>query len=288
MSDDAIDPSELEAQVDAAYRGPLDEFINRRDALAKELRASKRKDDADRVKALRKPSRAAWVLDQVVFEEPACVAALARAIAEAQDAHADAADARAAQENVRAAVRAVADAGARAAIRGRQPIDSSELVAAVRAVIGDAEAFAALRAGRLVDVPEGGGLDLLAAMSLGGWPAAASAGAPAPSKAGTAPATKPGKRVDVSALTRAELQRAETSLGQARSRAQVAERAVVSARARLEAAEEQLQRAQEQSKARRGDLERAHKDASAAVDAVKEAEKAVAELRARVATRGPG
>jgi hypothetical protein len=130
MTTNPTDPSELEAKVTEAYRGPLDEFIARRDALAKELRASKRKDDADRVKALRKPSRAAWVLDQVVFEEPACVEALAGAIAAAQDAHSDAAVARAAQENVRVAVRAVADAGARAAIRGRQPIEPGALTAA--------------------------------------------------------------------------------------------------------------------------------------------------------------
>jgi hypothetical protein len=280
MTTNPPEPSELDAQITALYRVPLDEFISRRDALAKALRASKRKEDADRVKALRKPGRAAWVLDQVVFEEPACVEALADAIAEAQDAHADAADARAAQENVRAAVRAVADAGARAAIRGRQPIDAGALVAAERAVIGDADAFAALRAGRLVDVPEGGGLDLLAAMSFSAAPPPA-AEKPVVKGDKKAPSTpmkaEPAKRDE--AATRAELQRVEAALAKARERAQLAERVALSAQARLEAAEEQLERARELAESRRAELERARQDATAAAAAVEEAERAVSRAK---------
>lgn len=281
MTTNPTDPSGLEANITALYRGPLDEFIGRRDVLAKELRASKRKDDADRVKSLRKPSRAAWILDQVVFEEPACVEALAGAIAEAQDAHAHAAEARAAQDNVRAAVRTVADAGARAAIRGRQPIDAGALVDAVRAVIGDGEAFAALRAGRLADVPEGGGLDLLAAMSFAAVPPppVEKPGVKGEKKAPTKPANADPSKPRDEAATRAELQRAEASLARARDRAQAAERVVLSAQARLEAAEEQLERAREQAESRRAELERARQEASAAAAAVEEAERVVSRAK---------
>src|SRR5689334_24504725 len=100
----------------AVYRGPLEEFVSRRDALVKELRAAKRREDADRVKALRKPSRTAWVLDNIVHEDPASIEHLSAAIGSAQAVQSGA-DLRAAMENLRAAIRDVAAAGARVAIR---------------------------------------------------------------------------------------------------------------------------------------------------------------------------
>src|SRR4051794_9148400 len=159
------EPSELETAMLAVYRGPFEEFVSRRDALVKELRAAKRREDADRVKALRKPSRTAWVLDNIVHEDPASIGQLSAAISAAQTVHSGA-DLRAAMENVRAAIRDVAAAGARVAIRAGQPIDPSALVTAVHAVIGETSAFNDLRAGRLVDVPDGGGLDILSAITI--------------------------------------------------------------------------------------------------------------------------
>jgi hypothetical protein len=292
MPIDPTDPVELEDAITTVYRGPLEDFITRRDALSKQLRASKRKDDADVVKALRKPSRMAWALDQVVFEDPDAVEDLAKAITDAQAAHGRADDARAAQENVKAVVRAVAEAGARAAIRGGHPIESAELVAAVRAVIGEADAFAVLRTGRLVDVPEAGGLDLLAAMSLGASPAPLRAAAPATGKRTVEPTAAPAgrktkdqatssskERSTATIASRAELNRAESSVAKARHHAQAAERVARSLEARLEAAEQQLQRVQEQVETRRAELERAREDARTAAAAVDEAEQALAELR---------
>src|SRR5215467_13400191 len=104
---------ELEPAIVAVYHGPLDEFVSRRDALVKRLRAEKRREDADRVKLLRKPSRMAWVLDTLVHEDPASIEQLAAAIAAAQTGT----NLRAATEAVKGAVRDVASAGARVAIR---------------------------------------------------------------------------------------------------------------------------------------------------------------------------
>src|SRR5215467_352809 len=143
---------ELETAITAVYRGPLEEFISRRDALVKQLRAAKRREDADRIKLLRKPSRLAWVLDNIAHEDSASIEQLAAAIGAAQTGT----DLRAALETVRAAVRDVAAAGARVAIRAGQPIEANAIATAVHAVIGDSGAFAELRAGRLVDVPDGG------------------------------------------------------------------------------------------------------------------------------------
>src|SRR5215813_1741745 len=103
-----LTPIELETAIVAVYRGPLDEFVSRRDALVKQLRAAKRREDADRVKLLRKPSRMAWVLDTLVHEDSASVDQLAAAIGAAQTGS----DLRAALETVKAAVRDVAAAGA--------------------------------------------------------------------------------------------------------------------------------------------------------------------------------
>src|SRR5215467_13375377 len=167
---------ELEPAIVAVYHGPLDEFVSRRDALVKQLRAAKRREDADRVKLLRKPSRMAWVLDTLVREDSASLERLAAAIGAAQTG----ADLRAALEAVKAAVRDVAAAGARAAIRAGHPIEANAITTAVHAVIGDASAFAELRAGRLVDVPEGGGLDMLTAIQVIA-PATTASSSPPPS-----------------------------------------------------------------------------------------------------------
>src|SRR3954452_7857266 len=52
-------------ELDELYRAPFDEFIARRDALAKSLRKDGRRDEADEVKKLRKPALSAWALNQL-------------------------------------------------------------------------------------------------------------------------------------------------------------------------------------------------------------------------------
>src|SRR5919201_1586357 len=54
-----------EEAVDELYGLPLDEFTPRRDELAKELRTAGKRDEAAWVKALRKPSAAAWLVNQL-------------------------------------------------------------------------------------------------------------------------------------------------------------------------------------------------------------------------------
>lgn len=66
----ASDPTEVpdgvpEEGVDALYGLPLDEFTPARDALAKELRAGGERAAADWVKALKKPTATAWLVNQL-------------------------------------------------------------------------------------------------------------------------------------------------------------------------------------------------------------------------------
>jgi hypothetical protein len=64
-----VDPRDL-------YGLPFERFIAERNALAKELRAKGRRDDAARVAAMRKPSLAAWAVNQLVRTQRRAVAAL--------------------------------------------------------------------------------------------------------------------------------------------------------------------------------------------------------------------
>ena len=292
-----LDTTELETALLAVYNGPFDEFVSRRDALAKQLRAAKRREDADRVKALRKPSRTAWVLDTVVHEDPAVIEQLVKAIDAAQTVQSGA-DLRAAMETIRTAVRAVAAVGARVAIRAGQPIDMNVLATALHAVIGETKAFNDLRGGRLVDVPDGGGLDILAALPSLTLPAqppsAASPGRPqkmepskeapahAAAEAATQAAAQKAELAIAAKAARADLRRAETMLAEVRGQAERVERAMRDAQSQLAAAEQALSRAEAEVRARRADVERARHDADAAAARVRDAERAVAGARARI------
>jgi uncharacterized protein with WD repeat len=55
--------SALESSIDTLYKGPLEEFVSARTALAKSLSGS----DAKRVKALQKPAVVAWSVNQVYW-----------------------------------------------------------------------------------------------------------------------------------------------------------------------------------------------------------------------------
>jgi hypothetical protein len=62
--------------VDDLYGAPLEEFVTRRDALAKALKAGGDKEGAAAVKKLPKPTRAAWAVNRLVRDKPAEVRAL--------------------------------------------------------------------------------------------------------------------------------------------------------------------------------------------------------------------
>ena len=274
--------TDLATAILAVYQAALEDFIGRRDALAKQLRAEKRRDDAALVKALRKPSRIAWTLDGVVHEDPGSIDHLAAAIAEAQTG----ADLRTALETVKEAVRAVAAAGARVAVRAGFPIEPNALAAAVHAIIGDASAFAEFRAARLVEVPQAGGLDLLIALtespsspSSPQTPVPPSAAPPAP--AIEAPKADP--RIELAASARAELRRAETVLAEMREQSDHAVESLRDAEGRLDAAERALLHAQSELKARRDEVERTRRRAESAAANVEDARRVRDDAETRVA-----
>jgi hypothetical protein len=63
--------SKLEDDIDALFRLPLAEFTSERNALAARLKKEGRRDDADRVKLLAKPSISAWTVNQLYWDHRA-------------------------------------------------------------------------------------------------------------------------------------------------------------------------------------------------------------------------
>jgi hypothetical protein len=60
--------SKLEDDIDALFRLPLAEFTGERNTLAARLKKEGRRDDADRVKLLAKPSVSAWAVNQLYWD----------------------------------------------------------------------------------------------------------------------------------------------------------------------------------------------------------------------------
>jgi hypothetical protein len=275
MTDEAVELPDLETASANLYRGPLEDFVRRRDALVKELRAIGRREEAETIRTLRKPSRTAWTLDNAVLADSTAIERLAHAVRAAMETQSNGSgDLRAAFESVRSAVREFAEAAAQAAGQAGHQTDAPGIVPAVLAVMGDNDAFAALLAGRLIEIPEGGALDFLNAMPAVRQPAG-SVEAPTQDVQDT--------DEDAAAATaQAELDRAEASLAEAQERAQSAQQALRDAEARLAAADQDLKRAWDEAAARRSDLERARQDATTSAATVQDAKEAVEDARARM------
>jgi archaellum component FlaC len=71
-------PADLETEIDALYQLPLQEFTAARNALASRLKKQGRPEEADRVKAIQKPSMTAWTVNQLFWRERKDLDALMR------------------------------------------------------------------------------------------------------------------------------------------------------------------------------------------------------------------
>ncbi|MEV0890020.1 hypothetical protein [Promicromonospora sp. NPDC050262] len=147
-------PAAIDAAVDALYTQPLDSFVAARDAAARKVADGGDRLGAERLKRLPKPSVAAWVINHVVRERPDDVAALTTVGDELRAATQDRDRARIKaldhlrRERTEALVGAVRDAGE---VDGR-PVSAAvldRLTETLTAAVMDADAGAAVRAGRL-------------------------------------------------------------------------------------------------------------------------------------------
>jgi hypothetical protein len=221
-----------DSRLDELYREPPDRFVAARDRVAKDLRAAGETEEAARVKKLRRPTVAAWIINLAALEAREQVeefAAASHALEKAQARAVEGTDEgaaawRAAAAREREAIAAVLDAAERLARdAGKAPTARAmELVdQTLRAASADPMLHERVLAGRLEREQ--------AAATLGAL------GAGTPPKRRRAPA----KRQEA-AQARRELARLERALADAEGReeeleAQVeyAEKAVREAKARL-------------------------------------------------------
>jgi hypothetical protein len=141
-------PEGVDQRLDDLYREPPEEFVSRRDALARELRVEGERTSAATVKRLRRPSAAACVINRISSEEPKRTREFVRAsegLAEAQrrvlEGEAPADELREAAANEREhAEGMVAEARRLTAAQGGNVANVVDRVAeTLRAVGGDAE-----------------------------------------------------------------------------------------------------------------------------------------------------
>lgn len=149
-----------ERDLDRLYGLPREEFTGARNALVRELRKAGRKDEAEEVRALKKPSVSAWAVNQLAWQRPQEVADLVKAGDALRKAQRDVlagkkgADVRAesrtqhelADELVATARELLEESGVRAT-----PSVAQRISGTLRAASTDPAAAKALRQGRLTD-----------------------------------------------------------------------------------------------------------------------------------------
>jgi hypothetical protein len=148
---------DLRGRIGALYGLPPEEFVAARDELVKELRAQSADADAAAVKRRKRPSVAAWALDQLSSSDPAGIrelldaGAALRAAQQRAQAKSDEGQLREATDARRAAVARLADEAATILLDvGRSPdAHLDEIAATLEAASADHGVAEQLRAGML-------------------------------------------------------------------------------------------------------------------------------------------
>lgn len=146
---------DIEDAIDRLYSLPLDEFTPARDALVKERRAAKDSDGAAAIKALRKPTAAAWALNQLSRHDTGALDDLLALGAKLRKARRAALSGRGAASLRELSVdrRAAVDALTKRAIRHLGPSGESQrdpIASSLEAALASEDASAQLRRGRIV------------------------------------------------------------------------------------------------------------------------------------------
>lgn len=260
----------VEAEIDRLYGLPLAEFTSARDAVAKQRRSAGDRVGAAEIKRLRKPTVAAWALNQVHRDDRGGVERLMAAGQALRDGHArllaegDREPLALASAEHRQLVKDLARHAERQLVAAGQPVSaavSSKLWGTLRAVAGDPEAGELFAAGRLVHDYELSDLGF----------ALAPAGGPTAPPAETAPSARTETAADT-ALAR-KIRTVRQRLERSRARRQEMEEKLADAQTRVEAARREAAQAA-------AALERAEAVAERATAGVEETSARVAEFEA--------
>ena len=273
-------PTDLDTRVDALFALDPSEFIVARDAAAKELRAAGQDHDAAQVKALKRPTVAAWALNQVVRAQPDAIDEFLALSAELRVEQETALTGDATKfrrlldrrrELERLLVNAAVDLLAESSGNAEQ--SRGELTGTLGAAAVDDDVADAVRRGRLERVVAApSGFDLIAGLDLRAAPARPRPAPKAPKAAKAAKKAVP--PVDELAAKRAA---AESARERARADAERAERIEIAASRRQDAkaaaddARKEVRRLEtELARARRA-ADRADADLDQAKDAERDA-----------------
>ena len=219
------------------YALPLDEFTAARNKLAKELAKEGDKEEANRVKALPKPSAPAWLVNQLVRREKKAAKDLLRAGERLRDAQEKAlgGGGRSPMEKAiaaeREAVQTLVDAAQKISDEDGAKVSGANLDRVrqtLHAVSLDDEVREAFESGELVSDHEATGIDALALMAT------------SPKKG----SGRKGKAKKDDAAARKRLRAAEEEEQRIESELDAAQRELVAARERVSRLEGHLSRAQ--------------------------------------------
>jgi hypothetical protein len=274
------DPIELPAgvpedAVDALYGLPLDEFTPRRDELAKELRGAGKRDEAAWVKALRKPSATAWLVNQLARTQKADARRVLESGEALRAAQEQALAGKGSRDELAGASQEHADAMRALLVKAPGLLDSSggspsqttleRAAETLRAIPLDEEARSGFAAGRLTREHRAAGLGFVAS---GGPPTAKPRKKPAavPPKADDAAAARKAKRAAE------EKARAQAALKEARSRHKARVRAVSEAERELKQLEREAERARKRVEKATAALDQAREKETEAAAQVDEAQ----------------
>jgi hypothetical protein len=272
-----------EERVDELYRLRPEEFTAARDRLARELSDQGDRDAAKAVKALRRPTTAAWAVNQVARRKPELIEALFEAAGRLRAAQRRAAsglsadDYREAMAERRRAVRLLTEE-AEAVLTEDGRASDQHVAAASRTfetAAGNQAGADALRAGRVTtELASAAGFDVIDAFSV----ISGEAEAEQPTEKEKA---KPSDRKDAAA--RRELAAAQRDVERHTRRAATAREEVRATERDLQEAEGEVRDLERQVERARRRLDEARQRGTRAARKVEQAEKALEDAEAKVA-----
>ena len=239
----AASKADFEGELDRLYQLPLNEFTSARDELVKQLRAQGEREKAQEIKALRKPTAAVWLVNQLARERQLDVQRLLKAGESLTKSQAQAAAGKSSFPEARRDEQRALDQLAKAAseIAEREGIGSPAVGKAtetLRAASLTAEGREHLRRGRLTEELEPPGFEALTGLDLG-----------------QKPKKKPPRRDDGAEKRRA-VKEARERVRQLRAEERELAAAARSAARAAERAEAEAQAMSDRRKAAEADLER--------------------------------
>jgi hypothetical protein len=255
----------LEKELDRLYGLEPEAFIGERDRLVRELRAAGERETAEQVKQLRKPTVAAWTINQLTRQDRRDVDLLLDAGHRLREAHErvlageDPGRLTEAQRAQRDALAALHKAARGILARtGRGEAALTQITATLQAAAVSAEGRELLARGRLTGELEATGFDLLAPLS-GKTPRK-------PTRQRRRPSARDDRSARQAELERMRLEDARRELREARETVKATEKALRAAEQSAAKARKELAGAEEGVQARKAALRQAR-------DALRRAEK---------------